>query len=229
MRKDSLMIRDYYKDERPRERMIHDGPKSLSNQEILAILLRTGTKEESVVQLAHRVIERFEGLRTMRDATIEELTEIKGIGEAKATQLFAAIELGRRMTNLNFDDRFVIRTPEDCANYLMHEMRFLPQEHFVVLFLNTKNQVIHKQSIFIGSLNRSVVHPREIFREAVKRSAASFVCAHNHPSGDPTPSKEDIESTKRLVSAGKIIGIEMLDHLVIGENKFTSMKAQGFV
>ncbi|MBM7584844.1 DNA repair protein RadC [Bacillus pakistanensis] len=224
-----LMIRDYPNDERPRERMIQSGAKSLSNQELLAILLRTGTKSESVIQLSNRLLQTFEGLRLLKDASIEEITAIHGIGLAKAIQLMAAVEIGRRISNLTYDDRFSIRSPEDGANFVMNDMRFLSQEHFVCLFLNTKNQVLHKKTIFIGSLNASIVHPREVFKEAFRRSAASIICIHNHPSGDPTPSREDIEVTKRLVECGKIIGIDILDHLIIGEKKYVSLKEKGYL
>ncbi|RAK21387.1 DNA replication and repair protein RadC [Anoxybacillus vitaminiphilus] len=225
----SLMIRDFPEDERPRERLISDGPESLANHELLAILLRTGTKDESVLQLANRLLNHFEGLRLLKDATIEEMTSIKGIGTAKAVQILAAIELGRRISRLQYNERYVIRSPEDGAKYVMDDMRFLSQEHFVALYLNTKNQVIHRKTVFIGSLNASIVHPREVFKEAIKRSAASIICAHNHPSGDPTPSREDIEVTKRLVECGRMIGIELLDHLIIGDRKFVSLKEKGYV
>ncbi len=223
------MIRDFSSSERPRERFLREGPKSLSNQELIALLLRTGTKSESVIQLAERLISHFDGLRLLQDASIEEMTSIKGIGEAKAIQLSAAVEVGRRINNLCYADRYVIRSPEDCANYCMDDMRFLSQEHFVCLYLNTKNQVLHKQTVFIGSLNASIVHPREVFKEAFRRSAASIICIHNHPSGDPTPSREDIEVTKRLVECGKIIGIDILDHLIIGEKKYISLKEKGYL
>lgn len=224
-----MMIRDYPYEDRPRERLKTEGAQSLSNHELLAILLRTGTKKESVLQLANRLLKHFEGLRLLKDATIEEITSIKGIGSVKAIQILAALELGRRISRLTYEDRYVIRSPEDGANYVMEEMRFLTQEHFVCLYLNTKNQVIHKQTIFIGSLNASIVHPREVFKEAFRRSAASIICFHNHPSGDPSPSKEDIEVTKRLAECGKIIGIELLDHLIIGEKKFVSLKEKGYL
>jgi DNA repair protein RadC len=223
------MIRDVPKDVRPRERLLFSGPESLADHELLAILLRTGTKEESVLQLAHRLLQRFEGLRLLKDATVEEITSIKGIGTTKAIQILAAIELGRRLHRLGYHDRYVIRSPEDGAKYVMEDMRFLSQEHFVAIYLNTKNQVIHRKTIFIGSLNSSIVHPREVFKEAIKRSAASIICAHNHPSGDPTPSREDIDVTKRLAECGRIIGIELLDHLIIGDQKFVSLKEKGYV
>lgn len=225
---ETLMIRDFPEGERPRERFEQSGPASLSNHELLAILLRTGTKEESVLQLSNRLLTNFEGLRLLKDATLDEITAIKGIGKAKAIQVLAAVEIGRRISNLSYDDRYIIRSPEDGANYVMNDMRFLAQEHFVCLYLNTKNQVLHKKTIFIGSLNASIVHPREVFM-SLRRSSASVICLHNHPSGDPTPSREDIEVTKRLVEAGKIIGIEILDHLIIGENKFVSLKEKGYL
>jgi len=224
----TLMIRDVNIEDRPRERLLRQGAESLSNQELLAILLRTGTKEESVLVLANRVLNVFERLHHLKHATIEEMMAIKGIGEVKAIQLMAAIELGRRLAQKHNDEKFTIRSPQDAATYLMPDMTSLNQEHFVVLFLNIKNQIIHKQTIFIGSLNASIVHPREIFREAVKRSAASIICAHNHPSGVPTPSSEDIEVTKRIVEAGYIIGIELIDHVIIGDHQYISLKEKGY-
>lgn len=224
-----VMIKDVPKEDRPRERLLKFGPSHLSNQEIIAILLRSGTRNESVVSLASRVLMHFEGLKLLRDATIEELTSIKGIGIAKGVLILSALELGKRMNEYRPNERYVIRSPEDGADYVMEEMRSLRQEHFVVLFLDTKNQIIHKQTIFIGSLNASIVHPREVYREAVKRSAASIICIHNHPSGDPTPSQEDIHVTRRIVESGKIIGIELLDHLIIGDRKFISLKEKGYL
>jgi len=224
-----LMIRDIHIDDRPRERLIKQGPQSLSNQELIAILLRTGTKQESVLSLANRVLTYFEKLHELKHATLEEIMSIKGIGQAKAVQLLAAVELGRRLSQKQVDSRFTVRSPKDAASFLMPEMSSLQQEHFVALYLNTKNQVIHKQTIFIGSLNSSIVHPREIFKEAIKRSAASIICAHNHPSGNAAPSPEDIEVTKRLQEAGYIIGIELIDHLIIGDHQYFSLKEQGYI
>ncbi len=195
----------------------------------MAIILRTGTKNESVLQLAQRLIKEFQGLRMLMNASLEELTKIKGVGEAKAIQLLAAIELGKRIANMKNEERYVIRSPEDGANYVMEEMRFLTQEHFVCLFLNTKNEVIHKQTIFIGSLNASIVHPRELFKEAFRRSAASMICLHNHPSGNPEPSREDIEVTRRLVECGRILGVDVLDHIIIGDKRYVSLKEKGYL
>nr|WP_304413581.1 DNA repair protein RadC [Halobacillus sp. BBL2006] len=225
----SIMIKDVPKADRPRERMIDLGASHLSNQELIAILLGSGTKQESVMELAQRLLIHFEGIWLLKDATIEELTAIRGIGVAKAVLIMSAIEMGKRMQQMKPVERYMIRSPEDGADFVMEEMRDLKQEHFICLFLNTKNQVLHRQTIFIGSLNASIVHPREVFKEAVKRSAASIICAHNHPSGDPTPSQEDIQVTRRLKECGKMIGIELLDHLVIGDRKFISLKEKGYL
>lgn len=222
-----VKLKDVPKAERPRERLLQYGSTHLSNKELIALLLGSGTRNESVLDLANRVLMHFEGLKLLKEATIEELTAIKGIGPARGVILLAALELGERLNKYKPTERYVVRSPEDGADYVMEEMRTLDQEHFIALFLNTKNQIIHSQTIFIGTLNSSVVHPREIFREAVRRSSASIIVAHNHPSGDPTPSPEDINVTKRLVKAGKIMGIEVLDHLVIGDGKFTSLKEKG--
>lgn len=224
-----LMIRDVPTCERPRERLLKEGAQVLSNQELIAVILGTGTKQESVLQLSTRILHYFQGLRLLKDSTVTELKKIKGIGDTKAVQLLAALELGSRVHKLQIEDRIVIRSPEDVSRFMMEEMRFLTQEHFVALYLNTKNHVIHKKTIFIGSLNASIVHPREIYKEAFRHSAASIICLHNHPSGDPAPSREDIEVTKRLVESGKVIGIELLDHIIIGDQKFTSLKEKGYV
>src|SRR5699024_9483663 len=213
---------------RTRERLLTLGATHLSNKELLAILIGSGTKEASVIDLSQRLLMHFEGIKLLSDATIEELTAIKGIGPAKGVVILAAIELGKRMSQYKPMEQYTIMSPQDGADYVMEEMRQLTQEHFVVLFLDTKNQVIHQQTIFIGTLNSSIVHPREIFREAVRRSAASIVCAHNHPSGDPTPSHEDIQVTRRLVESSKIIGIELLDHIIIGNQTFISLKEKGY-
>ncbi|ARD47036.1 DNA repair protein RadC [Sporosarcina sp. P33] len=224
-----MMIRDVHIADRPRERLIREGAGSLSNQELLAILLRSGSRSESVLVLANRVLSTIDRLQDLKELTVEEMTKIKGVGEAKAVQLLAAAELGKRLYRTPPQDRYKIRSPEDAANYLMTDMSSLNQEHFVVLFLNVKNEVLHKQTIFIGSLNSSIVHPREVFREAFKRSAASMIISHNHPSGDTTPSREDIEVTKRLMEAGSIMGVDVLDHIIIGDQKYISLKDKGYI
>jgi len=225
----SHLMRDLPIEDRPRERMLKYGPGSLGNAELLAILLRTGTRSESAIRLAERVLKECDGLRNLTDMTVEQLTSIRGIGEAKALQIQAGIELGRRLASIRSADSQVIRSPQSAAGLLMEDMRYLQKEHFVCLFLNTKNVVIAKETLSIGSLNATIVHPREVFRAAIKRNSASIICAHNHPSGDPTPSSEDIALTRRLCEAGEIVGIDVLDHLIIGDGRYVSLKEKGLM
>ncbi|GGH81126.1 RadC family protein [Saccharibacillus endophyticus] len=225
----NIMLRDLPREERPRERMLQYGAQALSHAELLAILLRTGTRSESAIMIAQRILAQSGGLRGLADSGVEELVEIKGVGPAKAVQLRAAIELGRRMVASRLSESVVIRSPRDAAELLTEQLRYLQKEHFVCLFLNTKNVVIAQETLSIGSLNASIVHPREVFRAAIKYSSASIVCAHNHPSGDPAPSPEDIAITKRLVESGQIVGIDVLDHIVVGDGRFVSLKEQGFM
>lgn len=222
-----LMIRDVPEEERPRERLVQLGAEHCSNTELIAILLRTGTSSESVMTLAHRVLSKTGGIRGLTDTTLKELMEIRGIGKAKAVQILAGIELGRRISRAIPEERMTIRSPRDAAEMVMDEMRYLTQEHFVCLFLNTKNQVIDKECIFVGSLNTSVVHPREVFREAIRRSSAGVICIHNHPSGDPHPSREDVDITYRLYEAGEIVGVELMDHIIVGDGCYFSLKEKG--
>lgn len=214
---------------RPRERLLQEGAGALSEIELLAILLGTGSPENTVLELASLILARFGSLRLLVDATVEELSEIKGVGLAKASQVKAALELARRLSRFTSRPRPVISSPADAAELVMEEMRHLDREHFRALLLNTRNQVVANDEVSIGTLNTSSVHPRELFRNAIKRSAASLVLVHNHPSGDATPSKEDLDVTRRLCEAGRIIGIEVLDHIIIGDNRFTSFKAEGLI
>lgn len=222
-----MTLRDVPEQDRPRERMLREGAQALSDAELLAVLLRTGTHRESAVILAQRMLKEAGGLSRIPRLSVKEMTGIRGIGETKALQIHAGIELGRRLARLSQGDRPVIRSPRDAAALVMEEMRHLQKEHFVVLFLNTKNHVIAQETLSMGSLNASLVHPREVFRSAIRQGSASIICIHNHPSGDPTPSREDIALTNRLVEAGNIIGIEVLDHLIIGDGIFISLKEQG--
>ncbi|WP_066632918.1 RadC family protein [Desulfolucanica intricata] len=214
-------------DLRPRERLLKDGVESLSDMELMAILLRTGTASVSAIELAAMLLSQFKGLRSILDATVEELSTVKGVGLAKAAQVKAALELGRRLASRPAEEKPCIKSPEDAAGLVMEDMRYLDREYFRALLLNTKNHVLGLETISIGTLNSSSVHPRELFRNAIKRSAAALILVHNHPSGDPTPSREDLAVTKRLEETGKIIGIEVLDHIIIGDNKFVSLKAKG--
>ncbi|MFC4767903.1 RadC family protein [Effusibacillus consociatus] len=222
-----VLVRDVPAEERPRERMIRDGASSLSNVELLAILLRTGSNGQSVLGLAEQLLSRFGGLRSLMEADFHEIIDIPGMGPAKALQIQAAIEIGKRIARLSREPLTVIRSPQDVADLFMDRLRFEKKEHFVVIHLDTKNQIIAEEVASIGSLDSSIVHPREIFKTALKKSSASIICVHNHPSGDPTPSREDILVTKRLAEVGQIMGIEMLDHIVIGEQRFVSLKEQG--
>ncbi|QYR23376.1 DNA repair protein RadC [Paenibacillus sp. sptzw28] len=229
MEAQNYVLKDIPSEDRPRERLMAVGAEALSHAELLAILLRTGTKRESAVLLASRVLKECGSLRGIVDLSIEELTSIRGIGPAKAVQLRAGIELGRRLARSQQGETLTIRKPSDAANFMMEELRYLKKEHFVCLFLNTKNHVIHKETLSVGTLNASLVHPREVFRAAIKCSSASIICLHNHPSGDPTPSPEDVTLTRRLLEAGELVGIDVLDHLVIGDNRFISLKEQGYM
>lgn len=222
-------MKELPEDIRPRERLMNEGAEALSDIELLAILLRTGSREVTALDLASLVMVRFKSLRLLVDATVEELSEVKGVGPAKASQVKAALELARRLSQFSDLPRPVIKSPDDAAGLVMEEMRHLDREHFRALLLNTRNQVIGTDKVSVGTLNSSTVHPRELFRSAIKRSAASVILVHNHPSGDPTPSREDLDITGRLSEAGKIIGIEVLDHIIIGDNKFTSFKAKGLI
>ncbi|PDO10219.1 MAG: hypothetical protein BLM47_08170 [Candidatus Reconcilbacillus cellulovorans] len=224
-----LTLREVPSDERPRERMLRFGAQALSNAELLAILLRTGTVRESAVLLAQRLLREAGGLRGLVAMTTEQLTRLKGIGPAKALQIQAGIELGRRLATLAPENVPAIRGPCDVARLFMEEVRHLRQEHFLVLFLNTKNRVIGKKTLSVGTLNASLVHPREVFRAAIQHASASIICVHNHPSGDPSPSAEDLTLTRRLVEAGNVVGIPVLDHVVIGDGCYASLKELGYM
>jgi DNA repair protein RadC len=218
------MIRDLPVEERPRERLARYGAEALSTPELLAILLRTGTKQESAVRVAERLMCRFQNLKNLSNSAVEEIASERGLGQIKAIGLKAALELGKRLAAYTDEARPTIRSAQDVVNLLMADMRHLPREEFRVLMLKTKNQVIAIRTVTSGTLNASLVHPREVFREAIIRASNSVICVHNHPSGDPTPSAEDLEITKRLVEAGKLLGIEMLDHVIMGDGRSVSMR-----
>lgn len=214
--------------ERPREKLIEKGAASLSNQELLAILLRTGTQGLSAIDLATRILcEGSGGLGHLGRCRVDELIRIEGVGKAKACQLLAALELGKRMSKLDAPLRIDIHAPKDVADRYMSEMRFLDREVFKVLYLNTKNEIIRDEAVSVGSLNASIVHPREVFKPAIVHSSNAVILMHNHPSGNPSPSQEDIQITKRLSEAGELIGIKVLDHIVIGDGRYYSLKENG--
>lgn len=224
-----LTIKEMPAELRPRERLCQGGAEGLSDAELLAIILRTGFQSATAIDLAAQLLANFSGLKGLVLTKPEELSQVKGIGPAKAAQIKAALEIGRRVSVTAAADKPVIKSPGDVSALMMEKMRHYDREHFMALNLNTKNQVIAEDTVSIGSLNASLVHPRELFKNAIKRSAAGLILVHNHPSGDPTPSKEDIEVTRRLAESGKLLGIEIIDHVVIGDLKFISLKEKGIL
>ncbi len=221
------LIRDLPTQERPRERLKEKGAASLSTAELLAIILRTGAASESVLDVATRLLARFDGLAGLTRASFGQLCLEHGLGEAKVAQLKAALELGRRLVSSHPDERAVVKSPEDIANLLQAEMGFLEQEELKVVLLNSKNQVIAIPGVYKGSVNTSLIRISELFREAVRQNCPALVLVHNHPSGDPNPSSEDIEVTEQAVAAGKLLDIEVLDHLIIGQHRYVSLRERG--
>lgn len=211
--------------ERPRERLREHGPRYLNNAELVAILLRSGMAGENAISLAMRILAEFDGLAGLARAGYTELCEQRGLNHAKSSEIMAALELGRRIASLAPEERAQISCPQDAASLLSAEMEPLVQENLVVLLLNTRNQVVARRTIYIGTVNSSSVRPAEVLRPAIRENAPSIIVADNHPSGDPTPSPEDISITRDLVAAGKLMDIELLDHLIIGHGgRFTSLK-----
>jgi len=228
MVKKSFTIRDLPLSERPRERLQKLGVEALSAQEILAVLLGRGIAGESVMVTAQRLLSHFGSLKGIADASVEELSQVKGIGLAKAAQIKAAFELSSRLGGYpEAGDKPIVKTPEDVASLVKGRLRGKKKEHFLALLLDTRNQLIKVSEISIGSLDTNIVHPREVYKEAISASAASVIFVHNHPSGDPTASEDDIKLTKRLAEAGEIVGIDVLDHIIIGDKKYLSLKREG--
>lgn len=213
---------------RPRERLIHYGESALSNQELLAILLRTGTRKMNVLELAMYILTKVGDLNGFRSVSYEELLELPGIGHARAVELLSMIELGKRINRATQPKEGTVTSSQWIGQLLIDEIGSLCQEHVVAVYLNTKNAIIKKSIIFKGSLNSSVAHPREIFKQAVKCSAARLIIGHNHPSGNPEPSEADYQFTNRLKEAGDIIGIQLLDHIIVGDQAFVSLREEGF-
>ena len=220
----SLMIKDIPKSERPRERLIKYGKESLSNSELLSIILKTGTKGESVSTLANRVLKNINKIGDLKDITKEQLLKIKGIGEVKAIELLATIELGRRvyLEKQEEDKKEVFNNSLVIYEKNKHLFFDKKQEYFYCLYLNSKKELIERKLLFMGTLNKSLVHPREIFKEAYLLSASSIICMHNHPSGDITPSTDDIILTKSLMEIGRLQQIPVVDHIIFGDNKYYS-------
>ncbi|MDD2786426.1 MAG: DNA repair protein RadC [Patescibacteria group bacterium] len=219
-----MKIKDLPKSDRPREKLIAKGAENLKDSELLAILLRTGKAGKNVIEIASQILSKYSKKRLLQ-MTYEDLSKIGGIDSAKATTLLAAFELSKRALEVNDTNLPVINTAKDAAAQLT-DMRDLKKEHFVVLYLNAKNQLVHKETISMGTLNANLVHPREVFEPALKYSAAQIIAAHNHPSGDPKPSDDDLEVTKRLTEAGKMMGIEIMDHVIVSKNSHLSFKEE---
>ena len=222
----TVMVRDLPAEERPREKLIQQGAASLSDTELLAILLRTGTSSVSVLHLAEEVLAKYQdkGLVAIMNISPQEIATVHGVGLAKAATIVAAVELGRRLSTKAAQKLEKIEGPEDVARYASPILRFGQKEHFLVMLLDVRNRVLAMPTISIGSLTASVAHPREIFREAIRYSAANMILIHNHPSGDPTPSREDVQITKQMMKAGEIMGIPVLDHVIIAGDGFLSLK-----
>ena len=225
-----MQIKKMPEAERPQEKMLYGGAGSLSNSELLALIIRTGTGDKSAVRLADEVISYADGFAGgLGAAEVGELTEIDGIGEAKACSIVAAIELSKRLISGHQGAvRPRLRDSAQVAELLLEEMMYEKRELFMTINLNSKMQVESKSVISIGNLDSAPVHPREVFGPAIRRGAAAVVVAHNHPSGDPSPSPQDIEVTERLISASKILGIRLIDHVIVGSGCFTSMKSEGY-
>jgi len=223
----TFTIHDLPNGERPRERLQYAGAKALSNAELLAIILRTGVGGENVLQMAQRLLITYRGLAGLAQASFGELAQERGVGTAKAAQMHAALELGRRLLVASPDERPQVTSPADAANLLLPEMGLLEQEQLRTLLLDTKHHVLASPTIYKGNVNTSVIRVAELFREAIKLNCAALIVVHNHPSGDPTPSSEDVRVTEQIVEAGRLLDIEVLDHLVIGRQRYVSLKERG--
>lgn len=223
-------IKDMPISERPREKMMSSGAGSLSNAELLAIIIRTGNKNDTAIELASRILSMdSRGIEYLSDTSLEELMGISGIGLSKACQIMAAIEIGKRLSKIGPHDRIKVTSPDILADILMDEMRYLNKENFRIAILDTKNQILGIENISVGTLNASIVHPRDVFKAAIKRNANSLILIHNHPSGDVTPSKEDISITHRLIECGDLMGIRILDHIIIGDGRYYSFKEKNLI
>ena len=220
-------IEDLQLDQRPRERLARLGASVLSTAELLAILLRAGVAGENAVQVGQRLLKEFNGLAGLQRASYAEICAQHGVGEAKAAQIKAAIDLGRRLASQSPQDRPVVHSPEDAADLVQYEMSALEQEQLRVMILNTRNHVLGIKTIYQGSLNSSQVRVGELFRPAIRDNAAAVIIIHNHPSGDPSPSPDDIAITKAIIEAGRLLDIQVLDHLIIGQGRFISLNRRG--
>ena len=223
----SPRIRELPSEERPRERLHKYGPSALATAELIAIIWRTGTKEHNVLSLSAHALSHFGGLAELARASAEEMAQVPGVGTVKAIELLAAFELGRRLLTMQPEERPAVRSPQDVANLLMPEMLGFEQEHLRVVLLDTKHRITAIREVYVGSLNASPIRVGELFREAVRQGSAAIIVVHNHPSGDPAPSPDDIQVTRDAYRAGELLDIELLDHIIIGHQRFISLKERG--
>ena len=216
--------------ERPVEKACSRGVETLSNAELLAMIIHTGTKNKSAIRLAEDVLSAFpEGIKGLGSCCLQELIALDGIGKTKACRILGAVELGKRISAVPAKERISISRSDDIAKLFMEELRYAKKEHFKCLLLSAKGEVISIESVSVGELSSTVVHPREVFSMAVRKSAAAVVFVHNHPSGDARPSQEDVETTQRLIDCGVLLGIRVLDHIIIGDGLFSSMREMGYI
>jgi DNA repair protein RadC len=225
----SFTVRDLPKPERPRERLQKLGPDALSSQELLALIISRGIPKKSVMTIAQELLAKFGNVKAIGQATLEELCQIKGIGIAKAAQIKASFELAKRENLETAEENFDIKNPEAVCRVISSSIKEKAKEHFKLILLNSRNKKIGISTISIGTLTTSLVHPREVFKDAITHSAASVILAHNHPSGDPEPSEDDLKITKKLVESGKILGVEVIDHIIVGKNNFYSFREKGLI
>ena len=223
----NILIKDIPLNERPRERLVKYGVKNISNEELISIILKTGTKEKSVKELSNMILSKYSDISNLKELEIQDIMKIKGIGKVKAIELIASIELGRRVYIDKNIDELKIKGSIDVYDYFNDLLKDKKQEHFYAVYLDNKKKVITKRLLYIGTINGSVAHPREIFKTAYLVSASFIICVHNHPSGDPTPSNEDIVFTNKLIEIGKLNNIPVLDHIVIGRNCYYSFFEEG--
>lgn len=223
-----MRVKDLPSSERPYEKFESYGPSALSDAELLAIIIRSGSKKERSIELAQRILGiKKQGIRGIYDLTLEDLQKVTGIGRVKSIQIKAIAELSKRISKNNAASKVKISSPGSIASLYMEELRYLQQEHLKIVFLDTKNQIISDKFLTVGTVNASLINPREVFIQALRYNAVHVILLHNHPSGDPAPSREDISITKRIIEAGEVVGIKLLDHIIIGDGNYISLKEQG--